>query len=258
MTFSEIQSKIKIAKQLDFGTLFSQSIELYKRAWLQGFLLQLLTIALILPVILIFYFPFFMTLIEQSQSSTYNPEDMNNILMDFSPAYILGFYAIILVLSVVSSVLYVGFYRVLKKIDYNEGYKFLDFFYYFKGEYLLKILGVMFITFIIAIVATMLCVFPVFYVMVPLMFALPFLAFNPDWGIGDIISGSFALGNKKWGITFLILILTAIILYILSLFTFSIANLFVGSFIYVPVYIIYKEVVGFGEDHDEIMKIGEE
>ena len=36
MLFSELQSRINNAKALDFGTIFNQSIELFKKVWVQG------------------------------------------------------------------------------------------------------------------------------------------------------------------------------------------------------------------------------
>ena len=58
---------------------------------------------------------------------------------------------------------------------------------------------------------------------------------------------SFALGNKKWGITFLTLILNGILLYVIALVTCGLGMLFVSCFIYLPQYIIYKKVIGFDE-----------
>ena len=36
-TTSSLQEKIRNAKALDFGTIFSASIELFKKTWIQGF-----------------------------------------------------------------------------------------------------------------------------------------------------------------------------------------------------------------------------
>ena len=77
------------------------------------------------------------------------------------------------------------------------------------------------------------------------MFLLPIFAYNPDLSISEIVKASFALGNKKWGITFLTLILNGILIYVITLVTFGLGVLFVSCFIYLPQYIIYKKVIGF-------------
>ena len=51
------------------------------------------------------------------------------------------------------------------------------------------------------------------------MFLLPVFAYNPDLSISEIVKVSFALGNKKWGITFLTLVLNGILIYVISLVT---------------------------------------
>ena len=56
-------------------------------------------------------------------------------------------------------------------------------------------------------------------------------------------------------LTFGLVIVSGIIVYILSIITCGIGILFLAAFIYLPIYIIYKEVIGFGE-LDEINKIG--
>jgi hypothetical protein len=60
MTPTEFQSKIANAGKMDFGTIFNQSIELFKKSWLQGFLMQLFVVILMLPFIIILYVPLFM------------------------------------------------------------------------------------------------------------------------------------------------------------------------------------------------------
>ena len=53
-----LQQKIQNAKDLDFGTVFNQAIELYKKVWVQGLLLQVFAILIMMPFILMFYVPF--------------------------------------------------------------------------------------------------------------------------------------------------------------------------------------------------------
>ena len=42
MNYSEIQSKIENAEQLDFGNILEQSINMFKIVWLKGFLMVII------------------------------------------------------------------------------------------------------------------------------------------------------------------------------------------------------------------------
>ena len=52
-TVDTILEKIERPKELDFGTIFSESIELFKKTWLQGFLMILFTMLVMLPLIIV-------------------------------------------------------------------------------------------------------------------------------------------------------------------------------------------------------------
>jgi len=254
-TLNQIQNKIANAKALDFGTVISDAVNLYKKVWVQGLLLQVFGIIITVPFMLIFYMPIIAIAFEQSQNGYADPDAINEMMLGFSTLYLLGFYGLIFLLNAVMMLLYAGFFRIVKLTDYRQQVGTSDFFYYFKGKYLGKGFLLMFIGGIISFIATMLCVLPLFYVMVPIMFFIPIFAFNPEMSLSDIIGVGFSLGNKKWGITFGVMILTIIVVYLLSLLTCGIGMLFLACFIHLPVYLIYKNVVGFDED-DAIEKIG--
>ncbi len=76
MTTSEFQSKVANANALDFGTIFNQSIELFKKSWIQGFLMQLFLMLFFLPFFLMLYLPVIFTIISQSQAGEYNPNSL--------------------------------------------------------------------------------------------------------------------------------------------------------------------------------------
>jgi hypothetical protein len=67
-TVESIIQKIAHAKALDFGTIFSESIELFKKTWLQGFFMVLFTLLIMLPLIIVFYIPFIGAIIAQQES----------------------------------------------------------------------------------------------------------------------------------------------------------------------------------------------
>ena len=57
-SFTTLTKKITEAPRIDFGDLFNESVAVFKKVWLQGFILQLISIVLSLPLI-IFNFSFF-------------------------------------------------------------------------------------------------------------------------------------------------------------------------------------------------------
>lgn len=109
---------------------------------------------------------------------------------------------------------------------------------------------------IIATVAQILFVLPYIYAYVPLSFFAVVFSNNPDLTETEIVKISFNLGTKKWLITFGLIFVTGI-LGMLGVIACFIGLLFTISIMYLPVYFVYRDVVGF-EDDSEIMKIGTE
>jgi len=251
---SEIQLKIQNAKELDFGTIFSQSIELFKKTWVQGLVMLLLTMVLMLPFYIIMYLPLIaMGLIDPEMMEQGVPPD--DMIMYMLPFYLLGivfaFFAMIIGFGMKSA-----FYRICKTKDFNESTAD-DYFYFFKKPYLGKTVKLAAATFGISLLATMLCFFPIIYVAVPIALINVIYAFNPDLTVSNIVKLGFELGNKKWLITFGLLIISGLVAQFVGLILCGIGVLFTASFAYLPQYFIYKEVIGF-EENDDILKIGNE
>jgi len=198
---------------------------------LQGFLLQLITIALSLPLL-------FFNFINFSDFSN------NSVPLQFGTAAVI-YYSLTVVLAVVSSFLTFGFFRVIRQMDKGEDFKTVDFFYFFNTERIKKALLVVLANVAVVILALLLCVFPVFYVVIPLMFVTPIFVYNPELSISEVLKSSFALGHKKWGITFLISLLNIIALYVLILLTCGLGSLFFGCFLQMPIYVLYKKIISF-------------
>ena len=57
MNFDLLVERIKSKPDLNFGTIFSQSIQLFKKVWVQGFVILWLTFLTILPFYIILYIP---------------------------------------------------------------------------------------------------------------------------------------------------------------------------------------------------------
>ena len=106
----------------------------------------------------------------------------------------------------------------------------------------------------IAVLAQSLFMIPYIYVFVPLAYFTIIFANNPELSEMEIVKASFKLGNKKWLITFGTMFVAGL-LGMLGIIGCGIGILFTMSIVYLPVFFIYKEVVGF-DDSSEIEQIG--
>lgn len=237
--------KIDILKTLDFGDIFSNSIELFKKVWVQGLIMMLLMLVILIPFYLVMYLPFIGMGFLDMDAYSYNN--------DISPILMIPFFIMIFVFSIVAMVLSFGmkasFYRICKMKDLNEAGSD-DYFYYLKKPYLGKVIVLSLMTFGISLLATLLCFLPIIYVMVPITLINVIFAFNPDLSASDIIKAGFRLGNKKWLITFGLIVISAILAELVGLLMCFVGIFVTASFSYIPAYFVYKESVGFQNPND--------
>lgn len=250
MTLETLLKKIENAKPLDFGNILSASIELFKKVWVQGFVMLLLTMLMMLPFYLFMYLPLL-------GMGLYDPESFNQG-GEFNVALLVPFYAMVLVFSFFAMVISFGlksaFYRICKTKDFSEANRD-DYFYYFKKPYLMQTVKLSVMSFGIAILAVLLCFLPIIYAIVPLSLINVIFAYNPDMSASEIVKVSFKLGNKKWLITFGLVIVSGLMAQIVGTLMCFVGVLVTTSFSYIPLYFIYKEVIGFNET-DVIDEIG--
>jgi hypothetical protein len=243
-TITSLSEKINNAKTLDFGTLFSQCIELFKKVWVQGLVMLLLTIAFIIPFYIIIYLPLIAMGFFEDQMTGYN-NDPELIFM-------IPFILLILVFSIFAMIVTFGmkasFYRICKIKDLNEA-KSDDYFYYLKRPHLGKVITLSLMSFGISLLAVLLCVLPIIYVVVPIALINVVFAFNPEMKASDIVKASFNLGNKKWLITFGLMIIAGLLAEIVGFMLCFIGIFATASFAYLPAYFIYKESVGFEDSY---------
>lgn len=258
-TLDSLQRKIENAPALDFGTIISESIELFKKTWVQGLLLQVFTIIVMLPLIIILYVPLIGMVIAQQDNGYADSEAFDNFFAGMSVLYILFVIVGVFVLGAISITLQASFFRIMKRLDYNEQVTTSDFFFFVKGKYLSKAFVLMLISLLIAIPSALLCYLPLIYTIVPLSFFMVIFAFNSEFSVGEIVKASFRLGTKKWGITIGLLIVSYVCVMVLSMLTCGIGGLVLQPFLFHPLYLIYKNVIGFDEKHaiDEIGQISE-
>lgn len=251
MSFAEIHSKIANARELDFGTIFNQSIELFKKVWLQGLLTLIITSAMMVPFYILMYLPMIAMGVIDPESFEQGRESNFLILLPF----ILFLIVFMFFAMFISFTMQAAFFRICRQKDLNLiGTD--DYFYFFKKRYVATVFKLSLASVGISVLAILLCVLPIFYVMVPLSFFSVMFAFNPELSASNIIKASFGLGNKKWLLAFGLIIISSILAQIIGILMCFIGLFVTSSFVYLPIYFIYKEVVGFDE-LNELSQIGE-
>ncbi len=241
--------KIENARELSFGDIFNESIELFKKVWLQGFIKTLLEAVVGFIVTLIAYIPVFMILgFFGVTMGIMGERAAPAIALPMVLLLIVAMIGVIIMVGVVPVALSASFYRICKMKDFNE-VSSDDYFYFLKGKYFRKMAILVAASILISIPAMLLCYLPIFYVMVPITFFTVILAFNPDLSASDIISVAFKIGTKKWGITIALIIVSSFLSFLVGAVLCGIGILFTSSFVYLPVYFVYKHVIGFDKDY---------
>jgi hypothetical protein len=256
MKVIEIQQRIQNAKDLDFGSLFNQSIELFKKVWVQGLVTLLLNMVMAIPVLMVVYIPLIFMGFFEAYGTNYDPYDPYS-QPELSPLMFIGiaivYIFLITAMSTIGFGLKAAFYRICRLKDFGQMGK-EDYFYFFKKPYLSKTikLGLAFSG--IGILATLLCFLPVIYVIVPLSFIIIVYAFNPELSVSEIIKLGFDIGNKKWLIAFGLMIVSSFLAGIVGALMCFVGLYVTTSFSYLPQYFIYKDVIGF-DNEDETKRL---
>lgn len=251
MNLTELSNKITNAPDLDFGNIFGEAFELFKKTWGEGILMLLLSTILVIPAVLILYIPIFAAAASGIPESSIEAGNL-------SPWYMITFGLLFLpVMALVQTIvlgLTAGYYRVVKEKDLGLGSGRANMFMFLKKEYLGKLFLLSIMSLGIALLAVILCYLPVFYVAVPIGLIPIILAFNPELTAKEILKASFKLGNKKWVLLFGLIIVSYLLSSIVGMLLCGIGILFTSSFVYLPYYLVYKHSVGF-EETDKISQI---
>lgn len=249
-TIEILLEKIERAKNLDFGTIFNESIELFKKVWLQGFVILLLSMLLMLPFYILMYVPLI-------AMGVMDPESLNNG-GEPNLAIMLPIYGLMIVFAFFAMIIGVGlkaaFFKICKNKDLNTTAND-DYFYFFKKPYFGKTAKIGAISFGLFIGAYVLCFFPIIYMIVPVTMINVIYAFNPDMSASNIVKASFKLGNKKWLIIFGLTFVSGMLAGIVGAIMCFIGILFTSSFSSIPAYFVYKNSIGL-DDKSEIEQIG--
>ncbi|MCM5662672.1 hypothetical protein [Galbibacter mesophilus] len=252
MNLNLLSEKIENSKSLDFGDIFGESIELFKKSWGQGVLLLVVVFLMILPALFVLYLPFIVGAITVGSLQQDAGEEIMSAAMI---PFVLLFFPVMLVVQALAMGLMAGFYKILQEKDLDSSLSIASLFMYLKKPYLGKLITLAFFSMVIALLAMLLCVLPIIYVSVPLSFVAVVFAFNPELSAKQILKASFKLGNKKWLITFGLTLVAGLAAEFVGFLLCGIGLFFTASFSYIPLYFVYKETVGF-EDESEISQIG--
>ena len=267
-TFENLLEKINNVKQLDFGDILSSTFELFKKVWLQGFLLMVILCVVMIPLFVAIYIPVYSSLMEQMQNGDYTPNDAGNLFAGQSDNFRYRIIGFTFVISFLTTALVAAFHKIIAKLDNEEAFSFSDFFQFFKVKYfdrifaiasfslLIALLNFAFEKFLPAATATMLNLVLNVILSVYTSLFVVFFAFNSHLKAGEIFSLSFNLGSKKWLLIFGLMVITAII-GMLGAIACGFGMLFTISIVYLPIYLIYKDVIGFNKT-TAIDRIGQE
>lgn len=263
---NDLLSIIEKAKQLDFGDILSRTIELFKKTWTQGLILVCIMMLIVTPFFIALYVPMFNSVMEQVESGGYDPNDANSLIQTQSSNFQYMILGVTFFMSFFSTGLVAGFYRIVKKIDFDEAFSFKDFFHFFKSKYLGKIFAIAAFSLLIALINLILekflpaltasllnAVVSIIFSVYTALFVV-FFAFNPHLESSDFFVLSFRFGSKKWVLIFGLMLVSGI-LGMLGAIACFIGVLFTISIVYLPTYLVYKDVFGFDTVSD-IDKIG--
>lgn len=251
MNFTDLKQKINNDKPVDFGGVFNNSIELFKKVWLQGLIQYLLTAVLAIPIIVVLYVPMFFIAVSlglMDENMDLN-EDISLSLGILAGVVLFVLYVIAMVLMLsVQMVIRAAFYKICKDKDFNPKASSDEYFIYFKKKYLKKIIVLSFIS-IGAVLLGILCfVIPALILSIPLFYLPVVFAFNPELSAKEIFKVSLALGMKKWWITLVLIIVASLLATFVGLLACFIGIYVTMSFVYLPAYFIYKDTIGFDQE----------
>lgn len=238
MNLESINQRISDRPPLEFGPVFGASIELFKKVWLQGFIVLLLTFVTILPFYIMIYIPII-------AAGITDPEVLRS---DEPPVMVIIGMAILLPVFLVGVMTFglalnAAFLKICKQKDRNEVAND-DYLYFFKQGRLGKVFNLALIMLGLTILGMLACGIGIFYLIVPFSLFPAFLAFNEEFSAMDIVKASFALGNKNWLIIFGLVIIIGVLAE-LGVILCCVGILFTAMLVKVPSYYMYKYGVGF-------------
>ena len=250
MNFEQVNKKIEENNRLDFGLILDLVIDLYKKVWLKGFV----------TIIIVMIVAFGVNFLFVALGLTYEPDmQFNQGIFEVDALYsfesLLYGYPQSIIIGLVSLGMLASLYRMIR-LEQHDKVKNDEFFYFFKGEHFSKIFMLAIIHASITLLSQLLFVIPYIYTFIPLSYFAIVFANNPELTEMEIVKLSFHIGTKKWFLSFGLMFVTGL-MGMLGIIACGIGVLFTISIVYLPVYFIYRDVVGFDVSSD-IDLIGKE
>ena len=241
MNFTNLSERIKQSPPVEFGTVFNNSVELFKKVWLQGFITLVLTFVSILPFYLLIYLP--MIAMGISDPDVFEQQEIPpafaGLMSLIAPIFSVGAMTVGICLNG-------AFLRICRKYDLNEMGRD-DYFYYFKKQYLIKALILSLILLGLSLLGVLTCGLGIVYLVVPMSLFPAFFAFDKELTALEIVKAGFALGNKNWLMIFLLVIVAGLVAQ-LGVILCLVGVFFTAMFSKIPIYFIYKDAVGISMD----------
>lgn len=240
---------------LEFGDVFNDSIEIYKKViWITGFAFFILTAAFLVlyfAIIALFFSTgdFINTMTEIS-------------LMENSVTFMVYTMLIAIVVSVGVSPMYAGVLEVCHNAKNNKEFDISTIFKHYKSSYLKEILiSSLLIVITTSLIADALTLLGLAFLGTIItytlqfitLFTIPFIIFGNLKAI-PAIQASLTLLSKNFIVIFG-LMLVAVIIAFIGIIALCIGILFTLPIIYTTQYAIYNTAVGV-EEHDELDDIG--
>ncbi len=241
MNFTNLSERIRQSAPVEFGTVFNNAVELFKKVWVQGFLTLILTFVGILPFYILVYLPMIVMGVS-------DPDIFENNEVPPAFAWLMTLLMPIITVGVmtVGICLNAAFLRICRKYDLNESGKD-DYFFYFKKEYLVKALILSLIMMGLSLLGLLACGLGIIYLVVPMSLFPAFFAFDKELTAMEIVKAGFALGNKNWLMIFLLVIVAGLVSQLGAILCL-VGVLFTAMFSKIPFYYIYKDAVGISMD----------
>src|SRR6056297_2327212 len=241
MNLETVNRRIEEKPPLEFAAIFSASIALFKKVWVQGFILVLLTIATMLPFYVMIYIPMLVAGITDAELlQSEEPPTMVVVgMLILMPVFLIGIITFGLVLNA-------AFMRICKQNDEDASVND-DYFYFFKQGRLGKVFTLSLLILGLIVLGLLACGIGIFYLVVPLSLIPAFLAFNEELSAIERVKASFTLWNRNWFVIFGLVIVMGILAE-LGFILCCIGILFTAMLAKVTVYYMYKDGVGFEKD----------
>lgn len=251
MLFQKIQEKIHKSHPVDFGTVFNQSIDLFKQTWTQGLIMFIILFVLIFGIQFLLAMPLIAVVTSSKYMDTSSIDSYHFLLGLLFIVFVFFFFAAIITIA---NGLLGGLYNIYKKADHNEFYSTNDLFFLLKKNTFFKTFKVSLLQLLIILGSYFLCFFPIIYTSIPISYIIVVYTFNPDLSSREVIKLAFKIGNKNWAQTFLLRMVTSLVSFA-GLFICGIGFFATFAIVLIPLYYVYKHAVGF-EYENEINTIG--